>query len=147
MSSNYLRELFVTSNIRCDKWIVVRNGQEALAKFVRQEMESRNWSTYDIVRESGGLIKSNSTAWNVLNSRGKEVKDKTLRGLAKAFKVPEKKVFDIYLETPRDLATANNRLLEMAHKFDALPEKRRPAVEPLIDVLDRELDRLAREGK
>ncbi len=146
MSSNYLRELFDTSNIRCDKWIIVRNGQEALAEFVRQEMESRNWSTYDIVRESGGLIKSNSTAWNVLNSRGKEVKDKTLRGLAKAFNVPEKNVFDIYLETTKGHEAENNRLLEMAHKFDALPEEKRPAIEPLIDVLNRELDRLAREN-
>lgn len=145
MSSNLLHELFATSNIRRDKWIIVRNGQEALASFVRQEMDSRNWSTYDIVRESGGLIKSNSTAWNVLNRRGKEIKDQTLRGLAKAFKVPEKQIFDIYLGIPKDRVAESNRLIEMAHKFDALPAKKRPLAEPLIDVLNRELDRLLRE--
>jgi transcriptional regulator with XRE-family HTH domain len=112
MSSNNLRELFDTTNIHCDKRFIVRNGQEALANFVRQEMEGRNWSTYDVVRESGGLISSNSTVWNVLNERGKEVKDKTLRGLAKAFGVSDDRVFDIYLGkssepmTPHDFSSA-----------------------------------------
>lgn len=145
MSSTLLHELFDTSNIRHDKCFIVRNGQEALSDFVRLEMESRNWSTYDIVRESAGLIKSNSTAWNVLNCRGKEVKDKTLRGLARAFKVPEKQLFDIYLGNSKERAAENNRLIEMAHKFDALPPKKRMKAEPLIDVLNRELDRLLRE--
>ena len=107
-------------------------------------MDSRNWSTYVVVRESGGFIKSNSTVWNVLNCRGKEIKDQTLRGFARAFKVPEKQLFDIYLGT-KDRAAENNRLIEMAHKFDALPAKKRPLAEPLIDVLSRELDRLLRE--
>ena len=96
MSSNILRELFNTVNIQCDRRFIVRNGQDALAAFIRQEMDDRNWSTYDVVRESGGLITSNSTVWNVLNRRGKEVKDKTIRGLAKAFKADADKVFDIY---------------------------------------------------
>jgi transcriptional regulator with XRE-family HTH domain len=65
----------------------VTSEREALAVFVNREMKKRNWSTYDVVRESGGLIKSNSTVWNISQGIGREVKEKTLKGLSQAFKV------------------------------------------------------------
>lgn len=87
MSSNFLHELFAASNIRCAKQFNVQSGRDALAAYVTRQMDERHWSTYDVVRESGGLIKSNSTVWNIANGVGTEVKEKTLKGLANAFRV------------------------------------------------------------
>lgn len=82
-----MRESFAISDIRRAKQFNVRDEREALADFVNRQMNERRWSTYDVVRESGGLIKSNSTIWNIANGVGTEIKEKTLKGLARAFKV------------------------------------------------------------
>ncbi len=151
MSSIILRELFDTTNIHCDKWFVVRNGQEALAAYVREEMDARNWSTYDVVRESGGLITSNSTVWNVVNKRGKEVKDKTLRGLAKAFQVPPEKVFDIYLSrngSQHEPSTLEQEVAVLFYGWDnASDEDKRATLESIRMIAEGFQRRRARKKK
>lgn len=48
-------------------------------------------------------------------------------------------------ETTEARITASSKMIALAHKFDSLPAKKRPDAEPLIDVLDREIDRLLSE--
>lgn len=145
MSSIILLELFDIMDIQCSKRFIVPTGREVLAEFVRLQMEERNWSTYNVVERSGGLITSNSTVWNVVNLRVKNVTERVLRGFAKAFEVPPEKVFDIYHGRKPPKPETGARFTELALKFDRLPDNKKVNGEALIELLDREFERLARE--
>ena len=133
MSSNNLRTTFDAANMQHGKYRIVRNGREALAEFVREQMISRNWSTYDVVRESGGLITSNSTVWNVLNLRVKDVKEATLKGLAKAFKVSDDLVFDTYRGKAHTAPEAEE--IQLLSSFRGLPPERKVDVLSYVQML------------
>jgi transcriptional regulator with XRE-family HTH domain len=119
--------------------------QETLADFVRRTRKEKRLSLNDVVRQSGNGI-ANSHVSRIENGEATNVSVQKLRALAKGLDVAEEEVFAIARGKKRDPLEESNRLIEAAHKFDALPKERRPAVEPLIDILNRELDRLAREG-
>lgn len=137
-------------NIHSAKQFDVQNGREALAEYVRRLMEERNWSTYDVVRESGGLITSNGTVWNVVNLRVKDVKERTLRGLAKAFKLPEPNIFEVYYGKKRfgeaDLED-DEEVAALFYKYKNLTEEDKKEIRRLISVVDREIDRMEEEKK
>lgn len=137
-------------NIHSAKQFDVQNGRQALADYVRRLMEERNWSTYDVVRESGGLITSNGTVWNVVNLRVKDIKEKTLRGLAKAFKVPEIEVFEVYYGKKRvgeDELEDDEEVAALFYKYKNLTEEDKKEIRRLISIVDREIDRLEEEKK
>jgi transcriptional regulator with XRE-family HTH domain len=133
MSSSILRTTFDEANMQHGKYRIVRNGREALAELVRGQMASRNWSTYDVVRESGGLITSNSTVWNILNLRVKDVKEATLKGLAKAFKVSEDLVFDTYRGKAHTVPEAEE--VQLLSSFRGLPPERKLDVLSYVQML------------
>jgi transcriptional regulator with XRE-family HTH domain len=144
MSRSLLHELLNPLNIQSAKHFVVQTGLKTLSKWLREQMEARNWSTYDVARETGRYKVSNGTVWNVLNERVGEVKDNTLRGLAFAFKVSDDTVFDIYRVKKSPKQDTQARFAELALKFDRLPDDKKVNGEALIELLDREFDRLAR---
>jgi transcriptional regulator with XRE-family HTH domain len=86
----------------------VRNLQEALAAYVRQKMDEKNLSTYEVERRSGGDI-THGSVWNILNQRVADVKAGTLRALAKGLGVSEDEIF----------AVARGKLLNGAEAFDS----------------------------
>lgn len=133
MSSNNLRTTFDAPNMQHGKYRIVRNGREALAELVRGQMASRNWSTYDVVRESSGLITSNSTVWNILNLRVKDVKEATLKGLAKALKVSEDLVFDTYRGKVHTGPEAEE--VQLLSNFRGLPPERKLDVLSYVQML------------
>ena len=94
MSTNYLDKtdsyLYINSVIRFS----VQNLQEALATYVRQKMDEKNLSTYEVERRSGGDI-THGSVWNILNQRVTDVKARTLRALAKGLGVSEDELFAV----------------------------------------------------
>lgn len=149
-SSKKLLGICNSVNIHSAKQLDVQNGREALAEYVRRLMEERNWSTYDVVRESGGLITSNGTVWNVANLRVKDVKEKTLRGLAKAFKVPDIEVFEVYYgkkKVGEDELEDDEEVAALFYKYKKLTEEDKKEIRRLISIVDREIDRLEEEKK
>ena len=143
-----MHKIFDPSNIQHAKQGNVQNERAELAEFVKRQMEERNWSTYDVVRESGGLITSNSTVWNVLNQRVKDVKEKTLQGLAKAFKVSEEEVFNAYRGKTAVAGSDEAEKEEIERLYfrrRKLTPKRKAEFNRLLAMVDNFLDDLEKE--
>jgi transcriptional regulator with XRE-family HTH domain len=96
MSSILLHDLSGTLHVQSAKRFVVPNGRQALADYIERERAERGWSYGEIVRRSGDYIKSASTLVNVVNGNVTEVSENTMRGVAKAFGVEARQVFNIY---------------------------------------------------
>jgi transcriptional regulator with XRE-family HTH domain len=95
VSTTILIDSFNSLNIQCDKRFVVSIGREELATLVRNRMEELNLSTNAVARKSGHKI-SNGTVWNIANNRVKDVKEDTLRALARGIDLPEDEVLAAY---------------------------------------------------
>jgi transcriptional regulator with XRE-family HTH domain len=95
VSTTLLKESLNSLNIQCSKRIVVSIGREQLADLVRSRMEELNLSTNAVARKAGNKI-SNGTVWNIANSRVKDVKEETLRALARGLDLSEEEVFAAY---------------------------------------------------
>lgn len=93
MSTTFYKTEF-RSFIRRGRCFVVATLQDDLAEFVRRKMEEQNLSTYDVARQSGGVI-THAAVWGILNSQSKDVKVGTLRALAKGLKVSEDEIFAV----------------------------------------------------
>jgi transcriptional regulator with XRE-family HTH domain len=132
------------SSAPCGTRFAVDTERETLANYVRRIRHEKRLSLRDVSLRSGGRI-GNSHISRIENGEASGVSVEKLRALAKGLGVAEEELFNVARGKKRDPIAESNKLLEAAHKFDALPELKRPAVEPLIDILNRELDRLARE--
>jgi len=86
--------------IQCDKRFVMSVGREALAALLSKRMADLNLSAPEVARRSGGAV-SHGTVWNIINSRVRDVKEVTLKGLAKALEIPEDEVFAAYRGKPQ----------------------------------------------
>jgi len=145
-----IHRTFTPLNIQFAKYPVVQNGREALAEFVRLQMEERNWSTYDVVRESSGLITSNGTVWNVVNLRVKDVKEKTLRGIAKAFKVPDTEVFEIYYgkkQLTSDDLEDDESIAALFYEYKELTEEDKQELRTTMEIVRQEIRRRRAAGE
>lgn len=89
---NISTPLSIYSDINCV--VATRNKLEALSQWVLQQKDKNKFSYDDIARRSGGLL-TRGTVNNVVLLRYSEVKDDTLRGLARAFGVEEKLVREV----------------------------------------------------
>ena len=79
---------------------VVLNGREAIAEYIGNKVAELGWSYGEIVRRSGGHIKSASTLVNIVNGNVQRVSEETLLGLAHAFKVSDEYIFNLYRGKP-----------------------------------------------
>jgi transcriptional regulator with XRE-family HTH domain len=145
MSSNLLHEFSSQLTVQRVNQFIVRNGREALGRFIEAERKERGWSYGEIARRSEGYIQSPSTVGNIVNGNVATVSEDTMLGLAKAFKVPAEKVRDVYYGKQKPKQATQERFAELALKFDRLPDNKKVNGEALIELLDRELDRLAAE--
>jgi transcriptional regulator with XRE-family HTH domain len=127
MSSNNLHESSNTLDVQCVTCFVVRSGREAVAGYVEQELAGRGWSYGEVVRRSGGYIRSASTLVNVVNGNVQKVSEDTLLGLATAFKVPRDFVFSLYHGNPvapgDERGEYQRRRELLLWMFDDLPEE------------------------
>ncbi len=107
-------------------------------------MEELNLNPYDIARKSNDKI-SHGTVWNILNEQVREVKDKTLIVLAKVLEVDAERLFEMargQAVTPDE--SIKKRFDRISLKFSRLKGESKKTAETLVDLLDRELERLGK---
>jgi transcriptional regulator with XRE-family HTH domain len=129
---------------------LMENGTEDFADYVRRVRASKSLSLAEVETRSGGRI-SRGYVSQIENRHvlGERVTPDKLRSLAAGLGVPEDEVFARARgKSPADDPNFNkSRFAELALKFDKLPPDSRIDVEALINLLDRELERLNREKK
>lgn len=128
---------------------------ETLPNYVRRIRTEKKLSTVDVERQSGNRI-SDSYVTRIENGYVKNVSPEKLKALAKGLGVSEDEIFDIARGKPlneqsgtEEKDPARKTLEKLPLKFDrtipGLPPDKRVNVAALIELLDRELDRLNRE--
>lgn len=128
----------------------MENGAEDFADYVRRLRSTKGLSLVEVEKRSGERISRGYVSQienrHVLSTR---VTPDKLRALAMGLGVAEDEVFARARgKTPSDDPNFNkSRFAELALKFDRLPPDSRIDVEALINLLDHELERLARERK
>ena len=150
MSINKLNGTFHVQNLQRGKCFIVQTGREALAEYVDSQMRARNWSFGDVARESGSFKLSTGTIWNVVNQRVKDVKENTLRGLAKAFKVSETEVFEIYYGKKKigghDLAD-DEEIAALFYEYKDLTNEDKEELRTVMEMVRQEIRRRKQAGE
>ena len=148
MSSTKVHEHFSVENILYSKQVVVSRERETLADYVRRVRQEKSLSLNDVRVRSGYQI-ANSYISRIENAEVTNVVLEKLRSLAKGLGVPEEEVFAIARgKLPsEDPNFDKSRFAELALKFDKLPPDKRIDVEALINLLDREIERINRESR
>lgn len=129
---------------------VMGNRTEDFADYVRRVRGAKGLSLVDVESRSGGRISRGYVSQienrHVLGSR---VTPDKLRALAIGLGVSEDEVFAVARgKSPSDDPNFNkSRFAELALKFDQLPADKRIDVEALINLLDREIERISKENK
>jgi transcriptional regulator with XRE-family HTH domain len=142
MSSNILHDIDNQLYMQRDKRFVVRTGREALAEYVREEIDRRGWSYGEIVRRSKRHIKSASTLVNMVNGHVKTVSEDTLRGIAHAFEVPPETVFEIYYEKgKKENGFKDSDFARLYFKHNKLTKARQKEFERIWQMVERDYDR------
>jgi transcriptional regulator with XRE-family HTH domain len=150
MSINTLNGTFYVQSLQHDKCFIVQTGREALAEYVDSQMKARNWSFGDVARESGTFKLSTGTVWNVVNLRVKDVKEHTLRGIAKAFKVPEVEVFEIYYGKKKfggDDLSDDEEIAALFYEYKDLTEEDKEELRTVMEMVRQEIRRRKQAGE
>lgn len=125
--------------------IVSVNLQGKISDFVRETIRDKGLSYRKVAANSGGLI-THSTVSDVINERVSNLSSKTIEGLAKGLGVPEEKIFAFV--RGENLSTSDVERIEieaMYRKRKSLSPARKEAFKRILDMVDRELDRLYEE--
>jgi transcriptional regulator with XRE-family HTH domain len=128
------------------RFVVDKQQHESLADFVSRVRNEKGFSLSKVEANAAGEIDSSYIS-RVENGHIKNVSPEKLKALARGLQVSEDEIFDRARNKKRigeeDRSEISRRLIEAAHKFDAMPHERRPQkemqAEPLIDVLERVL--------
>lgn len=125
--SSVIYKSFAAPNVNHSKQRVVSTQLEALSELVRTVMNEKGLNYRQVAERSGDLI-SHTTVFDVVNLRSKDVKAKTLRGLAKGLGVSEEEIFAVVRgkTTSGELAFDELRMLELYRMLP--PDKRLEAV-------------------
>lgn len=120
---------------------------EDLATFVNRVMIEKNLSTYTVASRSGGGI-SQGMVSKVRNGDVLSPSLPKLKGLAKGLDVPLQMVLDAAGKTPQTiLRISNERFAAMSLRFDGMSDAKKTKALLLIEMMERELDRIAQAKK
>jgi transcriptional regulator with XRE-family HTH domain len=122
---------------------------ESLADFVKRIRREKDLSTTDVElrsRRGGAKGISNGYISQIENNYIQNVSPEKLKALAIGLGEPEETIFAVARGTnPDEKKFADARFENMALKFSGLPATKKERAEALIEMLDRELERLANE--
>jgi transcriptional regulator with XRE-family HTH domain len=120
--------------------------RKELADYLRNKINGKGWSYRDVAGRSGGLI-SHSAVADIINEKYSEISTTTIKGLAVAFNVEETEIISIASGNlvKADPEHQGNRLAMIGLRFNNLPADRQPQAVPIIDILEREIERLENE--
>lgn len=136
----------VAPNVKCSKQNVVSAQLQALSEFVRVVMNEKGLNYRQVAERSGGLV-SHTTVFDVVNLRSKDVKGRTLRGLAKGLGVTEEELFAVAQgKSPAD--DPEYKTWRYAALFDdakQLTPEQMVKFETIMDMARREVERMLQE--
>lgn len=120
--------------------------KESLPDFVRRLRREKDLSLADVSNRSGGRI-GRTHIHRIENGEAKGVSVEKLRALAKGLGVTDEEIFAVARgKKPEDDPDfLKSRLGLLSLKFDKVPIDKRVNVEALIDLLDREVERLTKK--
>jgi transcriptional regulator with XRE-family HTH domain len=123
----------------------VRTGRAALAEYVLKEIAERSWSYSEVVRRSGGHIKSANTLTNLVNGNVQTVSEETVHGLSVAFNVLPDVVFNIYRrKSPTEPDVEEQQLLSY---FRSLPRERKADALSHLEMLHNRYGKNGQQGE
>jgi transcriptional regulator with XRE-family HTH domain len=111
-----------------------------LTAFIRRVMEEKGLEPADVASRSRQAIKY-ATVYSIINERQKDISLTTLIALADGLGVPVEEIAAAAAGKKRDGRLRDN-IEFLTHKFDQLTDAQQESLKPLLDLLDRELERL-----
>lgn len=116
-----------------------------LADYVRAVIDQKRLNYREVAARSNNLI-THSTVYDIINGRSKNPTRQTLQGLAKGLGVTEEELFAVSRgKKPNEKNVADEKFENLSLKFSGLSPSKREKAEALLDLIDREIDRLANE--
>ena len=118
--------------------------REGLAELIEARMKELNLNPYDVARRSGDRI-SHTTVRNITSRHVREVKDETLEVLSDVLDVPLRRLYALSRKEGEAAESSyEERFRDMALKFERLDEGEKMAMEDIIAMVERELERRGR---
>ncbi len=123
------------------------DNEQSLANYVSRIMIEKKLTSYEIEQRSNKQI-NQSYVVKIKNNNITNVSPVKLKALAKGLGVSEEEIFSIIRGKLPDLSNlANEQLENLIRKFGQLPMSKRIYAQALIDLLNREFERLLNEGQ
>ena len=118
--------------------------REGLAELIAAKMQELNLNPYDVARRSGDRI-SHTTVRNITSRHVREIKDETMEVLSDVLDIPLRQLYALSRKESDEVASAyQERFKDMALKFERLDEGEKMAMEDIIAMVERELERRGR---
>lgn len=119
--------------------------KETLQEFVKRVRNEKNLSTTQVEKKSGGTI-SSSYVTRIENEPYKKVSPEKLIALAKGLDITEDEIFSVARgKVPNQNSVVSEKFERLSLKFGGLNSSKKAKAEVLIEVLERELERMANE--
>lgn len=147
MSSLYYKS-YDTNIVRSAIHSVVFNKQMDFADYIRTKVAESGLSYRDIADKANKKeqLLSHSTIGDIISRRNLNPSSKTIRGLSIGLGITESEIISKLKGKKSDVSKVASEKFELlSMKFNDLKGAKKIKAEVLIDVLDRELDRLANE--
>jgi transcriptional regulator with XRE-family HTH domain len=126
-------------------------GRETLSDYVRLKLIENNLTTREVQERSvsAGEKITQSYVSQIVSGTAKNLTLSKLRALARGLGVPIEEVISrAYGETYQDdLAFAESRFADVYYKFEELRDEHKQHVIYLLDILDREIERLRKKER
>lgn len=146
MSSLFVNKLFPIGINKSDKLNAIALMPESLADYVSRMMREKDLSSYAVERYSGGAI-SQSHAYRIATGAVTTPSAKSLKALAKGLSVPEGELFAVARGITESAGViADERLQTIGFRYGNMPKKKRQKADYIIDLLEREIQRIENEA-
>lgn len=124
---------------------------ETLSDYVRLKLIEKDLTTRDVQERSssGGEKITQSYVSQIVSGTAKNLTLTKLRALARGLGVPiEEVISKAYGETYQDdIAFAESRFADAYYKFEGLSEEHKQSIIYLLEILEREIERLRKEER
>ncbi|MEW6207665.1 MAG: helix-turn-helix transcriptional regulator [Acidobacteriota bacterium] len=120
---------------------IALSRRESLGAYIRRLLDERGLSFKDVEMRSGERI-SHSYVHQIASGQTKNLTVEKIRGLAAGLGVTEEEVFKVVCDTASAERSAfrNGEFAGLYQKYEALSERGKRRIRPLVEMLDREID-------
>ena len=129
----------------------ILSGEETLSDYVRLKLIQNDLTTRDVEERSssGGEKITQSYVSQIVSGTAKNLTLTKLRALARGLGVPVEEVISrAYGGTHQDdPAFAESRFADLYYKFEKLSDEHKQNILYLLDILDREIERLRKKER